>query len=155
MVDPYEDLILEDGAFIRTFAEELNEEEQKRKKAGHMISMKPDEIDQLILAGGSSNLIFVKDLLRKYFGGKEPINGIPVKETIAFGAAYRAADIVGVVKEEINLLNDILHHRFGIELCDIAVDDPKDIEIKNEWITEKNDSAIAIYTMCIYTHFEE
>ena len=27
MVDPYEDLILEDGAFIRTFAEELDEEE--------------------------------------------------------------------------------------------------------------------------------
>lgn len=48
-----------------------------------------DDIDDIILTGGSSNIVCVREFVEKYFG-KKVFNGISSSEAVATGAAYYA-----------------------------------------------------------------
>ncbi|MBE9230207.1 molecular chaperone DnaK [Cuspidothrix issatschenkoi LEGE 03284] len=75
--------------------------------------LKPQNIDRIILVGGSTRIPAVQNALIKFFGGKAPDRSINPDEAVALGAAIQA----GVLAGEINtlLLLDVTPLSLGIE----------------------------------------
>lgn len=71
-----------------------------------------DEIDKIILVGGSSRIPAVQEAI-KHILGKEPDKGINPDECVAIGAAIQAGVLVGDVKDV--LLLDVTPLSLGIE----------------------------------------
>ena len=74
--------------------------------------LKPDEIDKILLVGGSTRIPAVQNAVKKFFG-KEPFKGINPDECVAIGAAIQAAVLTGDVKDL--LLLDVTPLSLGIE----------------------------------------
>ena len=71
-----------------------------------------DEIDQVVLVGGSTRIPKVQDLVRNMFG-KEPHKGVNPDEVVAVGAAIQGGVLAGEVKDI--LLLDVTPLSLGIE----------------------------------------
>ncbi|MGA2822500.1 MAG: molecular chaperone DnaK [Bacteroidales bacterium] len=82
--------------------------EQAMKDAG----LKPADIDEVILVGGSTRIPSVQKLVRDFFG-KEPSKGVNPDEVVAVGAAIQGGVLTGEVKDV--LLLDITPLSLGIE----------------------------------------
>ncbi len=82
--------------------------EQVIKDAG----IKVDDIDQVVLVGGSTRMPAVTDLV-KGMTGKEPNKGVNPDEVVAIGAALQAGVLMGEVKDV--LLLDVTPLSLGIE----------------------------------------
>jgi molecular chaperone DnaK len=82
--------------------------EQAMKDAG----MKPSDIDEVILVGGSTRIPAVQKLVRDFFG-KEPSKGVNPDEVVAVGAAIQGGVLTGEVKDV--LLLDVTPLSLGIE----------------------------------------
>jgi heat shock protein 1/8 len=54
-----------------------------------------NEIDEVVLVGGSTRIPYVQQMIKEYFNGKEPCKSINPDEAVAFGAAVQAAILVG------------------------------------------------------------
>jgi endoplasmic reticulum chaperone BiP len=54
-----------------------------------------DEINEIVLVGGSTRIPKVQQLISEYFGGKEPSKGINPDEAIAYGAAVQGGILSG------------------------------------------------------------
>lgn len=74
--------------------------------------LKPEDIDKVVLVGGSTRIPAVQEAVRKLLG-KEPYKGINPDEVVALGAAIQAGVIVGEVKDV--LLLDVTPLSLGIE----------------------------------------
>ena len=53
--------------------------------------MKPDEVDEIVLVGGSTRIPKVQELVRELFEKKEPVKGINPDEAVAYGAAVQVS----------------------------------------------------------------
>src|SRR6058998_3465542 len=82
--------------------------EQAIKDAG----LSKEQIDHVILVGGSTRMPAVKDLVQT-FTGKEPNKGVNPDEVVAVGAAIQAGVLKGDVKDV--LLLDVTPLSLGIE----------------------------------------
>ena len=82
--------------------------EQALKDAG----IKPNEIDEVLLVGGSTRIPKIQDIVRKFFG-KEPNKGVNPDEVVAIGAAVQGAVLTGEQKDV--LLLDVTPLSLGIE----------------------------------------
>ena len=82
--------------------------EQALKDAG----LKANQIDEVVLVGGSTRLPMVQDLVRKLVG-KEPHRGVNPDEVVAIGAAIQAGVLSGEVKDV--LLLDVTPLSLGVE----------------------------------------
>lgn len=51
--------------------------------------VKKEDIDDVVLVGGSTRIPKVQELLKEYFDGKEPSKGINPDEAVAWGAAVQ------------------------------------------------------------------
>ena len=71
-----------------------------------------DDIDKILLVGGSSRIPAVQTLIRNKFG-KEPSKGVNPDESVAVGAAIQAGVLKGEVKDV--LLLDVTPLSLGIE----------------------------------------
>ena len=71
-----------------------------------------EQIDQVILVGGSTRIPAVQELVRK-LTGKEPNKSVNPDEAVAIGAAIQAAVLKGEVKDV--LLLDVIPLSLGIE----------------------------------------
>ncbi len=67
------------------------------KQALSDATMKPDQIDEVILVGGQTRMPRVQEVVKGYFG-KEPHRGINPDEVVAVGAAIQAGVLQGEVK---------------------------------------------------------
>jgi molecular chaperone DnaK len=74
--------------------------------------LKPHQIDEVILVGGSTRIPKVQQLVKEYFG-KEPHKGVNPDEVVAIGAAIQGAVLAGDVKDV--LLLDVTPLSLGIE----------------------------------------
>jgi len=74
--------------------------------------VKPGDIDEVVLVGGSTRIPRVQQLVREYFG-KEPHKGVNPDEVVAVGAAIQAGVLAGDVKDL--LLLDVTPLSLGIE----------------------------------------
>ncbi len=72
-----------------------------------------DDIDEVILVGGSTRIPAVQNLVRRLTGGKEPNMTVNPDEVVAVGAAVQAAVIKGDVKDV--LLLDVTPLSLGLE----------------------------------------
>lgn len=78
--------------------------------------MGKDEIDDVVLVGGTTRIPKIQSLLRDYFG-KEPNTGINPDECVAYGATIQAAILAGIKSEKTSdiLLLDCTPLSLGIE----------------------------------------
>ena len=72
-----------------------------------------EQIDQVILVGGSTRMPAVADVVRELTGGKEPNKGVNPDEVVAVGASLQSGVLKGEVKDV--LLLDVTPLSLGIE----------------------------------------
>ena len=82
--------------------------EQALKDAG----LKPGEIDEVLLVGGSTRIPKIQEIVKKFFG-KDPNRGVNPDEVVAIGAAVQGAVLTGEQKDV--LLLDVTPLSLGIE----------------------------------------
>ncbi|HVZ77430.1 MAG TPA: molecular chaperone DnaK [Gemmatimonadaceae bacterium] len=82
--------------------------EQALKDAG----LKPGEIDEVLLVGGSTRIPKIQEIVKKFFG-KDPNKGVNPDEVVAIGAAVQGAVLTGEQKDV--LLLDVTPLSLGIE----------------------------------------
>eukprot|EP00928_Gymnodinium_smaydae_P075157 TRINITY_DN58168_c0_g1_i1.p1 TRINITY_DN58168_c0_g1~~TRINITY_DN58168_c0_g1_i1.p1 ORF type:complete len:769 (+),score=189.85 TRINITY_DN58168_c0_g1_i1:54-2360(+) len=58
--------------------------------------VKPAEIDNIVLVGGSTRVPKIQELLSEYFGGRQLCRSINPDEAVAYGAAVQGAILAGV-----------------------------------------------------------
>ncbi|MBM7331735.1 Hsp70 family protein, partial [Agrobacterium sp. S2] len=75
--------------------------------------IKVDDIDHVVLVGGSTRMPQVSELVKKLTGGKEPNKGVNPDEVVAVGAALQAGVLKGERKDV--LLIDVTPLCLGIE----------------------------------------
>jgi len=80
-------------------------------------SLKKNQVDELVLVGGSTRIPKVQQLLQDYFNGKEPNKGINPDEAVAYGAAVQGGILSGEGGKETSdlLLLDVTPLTLGIE----------------------------------------
>jgi len=74
--------------------------------------LRPEQIDAVILVGGSTRIPRVQQIVRDFFG-KEPHKGVNPDEVVAVGAAIQAAVLAGEFREI--LLLDVTPLSLGVE----------------------------------------
>ena len=72
-----------------------------------------NDIDEVILVGGSTRIPAVQSLVRRLTGGKEPNMSVNPDEVVALGAAVQAGVLKGEVKDV--LLLDVIPLSLGVE----------------------------------------
>jgi heat shock protein 5 len=79
--------------------------------------LQKNEVDELVLVGGSTRIPKVQQLLKDFFNGKEPSRGINPDEAVAYGAAVQGGILSGEASEETQdlLLLDVTPLSQGIE----------------------------------------
>ena len=82
------------------------------KEAMESAGLKPSDIDEVILVGGSTRIPAVQEAVEKYFG-KAPSKGVNPDEVVALGAAIQGGVLSGDVKDV--LLLDVTPLSLGIE----------------------------------------
>jgi molecular chaperone DnaK len=75
--------------------------------------LSPGDIQEVVLVGGSTRIPKVQQLVRNFFGGKEPHKGVNPDEVVAVGAAIQGAVLAGEVKDI--LLLDVTPLSLGVE----------------------------------------
>jgi molecular chaperone DnaK len=76
-------------------------------------SMTSDDIDEVILVGGSTRIPAVQELVRRLTGGKDPNMTVNPDEVVALGAALQAGVLKGEVEDVVLL--DVLPLSLGLE----------------------------------------
>ncbi len=75
--------------------------------------LKPADIDEVVLVGGSTRVPMVQEFVKKLFGGKEPHRGVNPDEVVSIGAAIQGGIITGDVKDMVLL--DVSPLSLGLE----------------------------------------
>merc|ERR1712224_498398 len=76
--------------------------------------LKKNQIDDVVLVGGSTRIPKVQQLIKDFFNGKEPNRGINPDEAVAYGAAVQAGILSGEGGQDLLLL-DVTPLTLGIE----------------------------------------
>ncbi len=82
------------------------------KKALADANLKPSDIDEVLLVGGSTRIPKIQQVVKDYFG-KEPNKGVNPDEVVGIGAAVQGAVLTGEQKDV--LLLDVTPLSLGIE----------------------------------------
>ncbi|CAI0441738.1 unnamed protein product, partial [Linum tenue] len=85
------------------------------KKAMDDAGLEKNQIDEIVLVGGSTRIPKVQQLLKDYFNGKEPNKGVNPDEAVAYGAAVQGGILSGEGGDQNILLLDVAPLTLGIE----------------------------------------
>jgi molecular chaperone DnaK len=83
------------------------------KQALEDAKMSPQDIQEVVLVGGSTRIPKVQQLVSTFFGGKELHKGVNPDEVVAVGAGIQGAVLAGEVKDI--LLLDVTPLSLGVE----------------------------------------
>jgi L1 cell adhesion molecule like protein len=80
-------------------------------------NMSKNDINDIVLVGGSTRIPRIQELLSQYFGGKELNKSINPDEAVAYGAAVQAAILSGNGDDKLDglLLLDVTSLSLGVE----------------------------------------
>ncbi len=78
-------------------------------------NFKKEQVDDIVLVGGSTRIPKVQELLKEFFNGKEPTKGINPDEAIAYGAAVQGGILSGEEGLGDVVLIDVCPLTLGIE----------------------------------------
>ena len=106
------DLTLSRAKFDELTADLVERTMVPTRKAMEDAGLSNNEIDKIILVGGSTRIPAVQDAIRKILG-KEPSKGVNPDECVSIGAAIQGGVLVGEVKDV--LLLDVTPLSLGIE----------------------------------------
>jgi heat shock protein 5 len=100
--------------------EELNNDLFKKtlgpvQKVLEDAKLKKNEVDEIVLVGGSTRIPKVQQLLKDFFNGKEPNRGVNPDEAVAYGAAVQGGILSGEESTEGIVLLDVIPLTLGIE----------------------------------------
>ncbi|RNA04449.1 heat shock 70 kDa cognate 1, partial [Brachionus plicatilis] len=107
-------------------------------------NLSKQDIDDVVLVGGSSRIPKVKKLLQSFFDGKQLRQDINPDEVVAFGAAIQARLLCGdSLDGRVRKIIDVIPKSLGIQLNDGSMDVffPRNSSIPNKFTK--------IYTNCI------
>jgi molecular chaperone DnaK len=76
-------------------------------------NLTPQQIDEVVLVGGSTRMPVIQQLVKNLLGGKEAHKGVNPDEVVAIGAAIQAGVLKGEVKDI--LLLDVTPLSLGVE----------------------------------------
>merc|ERR1711998_286554 len=76
--------------------------------------LKKNQIDEIVLVGGSTRIPKVQEMIKDFFNGKEPNRGVNPDEAVAYGAAVQGGILTGEGADEVLLL-DVAPLTLGIE----------------------------------------
>jgi heat shock protein 5 len=78
--------------------------------------LKKNQIDEIVLVGGSTRIPKIQQLIKDFFNGKEPNRGINPDEAVAYGAAVQGGILAGDDSEATKniLLIDVTPLSLGI-----------------------------------------
>lgn len=125
-------------AFLREAAAHVREIENVIRRSFEDTDFTEENVDRVILVGGSANMPFVRDCVRKLFN-KEPYANMDLSKLVAMGAAIRADDELGNGIE----LHDIIAHSFGIELIGNRME--KMLKQNDEYPCERTETFYTTY----------
>ncbi|KAK6620762.1 hypothetical protein RUM43_011057 [Polyplax serrata] len=77
--------------------------------------MNKKDVDEIVLVGGSTRIPKIQQLVKEFFGGKEPSRGINPDEAVAYGAAVQAGVLTGEQDTDGIVLLDVNPLTMGIE----------------------------------------
>merc|ERR1711998_419937 len=79
--------------------------------------LKKNQIDEVVLVGGSTRIPKIQQMIKDFFNGKEPNRGINPDEAVAYGAAVQGGILGGEQSDETKdiLLIDVTPLTMGIE----------------------------------------
>jgi endoplasmic reticulum chaperone BiP len=100
-----------EGLNIDLFRKTMKPVEQVLKDA----KVKKEDIDEIILIGGSTRIPKVQQLLKELFGGKEPSTTTNPDEAVAYGAAIQAGILSSAADTVQVTLFDVTPLTLGIE----------------------------------------
>lgn len=131
--------------------------EMRVETAMENLGLKPSDIDEVLLVGGSSRVPAVKDSLRRIFG-KEPSEGINLDEAVALGAAIYAGlrankgQLSPLQREKLSKVSvaDVANHFYGT----IAMHQDEELGLDEERVTiiiPKNTPLPCTMTETFYT----
>ncbi|MBU0927299.1 MAG: molecular chaperone DnaK [Spirochaetes bacterium] len=100
------------AAFERLIESYLEKSKEPCRKAMKDAGVTADQIDEVILVGGSTRIPKVQQIVKELFG-KEPSKGVNPDEAVAVGAAIQGGILGGDVKDV--LLLDVTPLSLGIE----------------------------------------
>ena len=76
-------------------------------------NLTPQQINEVVMVGGSTRMPVIQQLVKDLLGGKEPHKGVNPDEVVAIGAAIQAGVLKGEVKDI--LLLDVTPLSLGVE----------------------------------------
>ena len=85
------------------------------KKALEDADLKKENIDEIVLVGGSTRIPKVQHLIKEYFNGKEPNRGVNPDEAVAYGATVQGGILSGEKMTNNVLVIDVNPLTVGIE----------------------------------------
>ncbi|NUL83367.1 MAG: molecular chaperone DnaK [Armatimonadetes bacterium] len=106
------DMSLTRSKFEELCADLIERTKEPFFKAIEDAKLKPTDIDEVILVGGSTRIPAIQEMLRKVIG-KEPHKGVNPDEVVAIGAAIQGGVLAGEVKDVVLL--DVTPLSLGIE----------------------------------------
>jgi L1 cell adhesion molecule like protein len=74
-----------------------------------------DQIDEIVLVGGSTRIPYIQKMITNFFNGKQPCKSINPDEAVAHGAAVQAAVLTGQAGAQDVLVVDVAPLSLGIE----------------------------------------
>ncbi|CAG2103572.1 unnamed protein product, partial [Medioppia subpectinata] len=82
--------------------------------------MSADEVDDIVLVGGSKYMPYVKDMITRYFNGRQPLQSVNPMLAVAEGAALQAAILNGSLTYRLGLLRvlDVTPHTLSVKSID-------------------------------------
>jgi len=106
--------------FERAISSLIAKTEMRVETALDDLDLKPEDIDEVLLVGGSSRVPAVKDSLKRQFG-KEPSEGVNLDEAVALGAAIYAGlradkgNLKPMQREKLSKVSvvDVANHYYG------------------------------------------
>jgi L1 cell adhesion molecule like protein len=87
------------------------------KKVLEDAKMKKEDVDEIILVGGSTRIPKIKSMLSEFFGGKKLQESVNPDEAVAYGATVQAAILTGLGEEKTNdiVLVDVTPLSLGLK----------------------------------------